>query len=458
MQHSIMTMSGHFIKTKKRPLVECLTCPLCDNLLREATTICECLHTFCKDCIYQKLAEEDTYHCPICNVYLGCLPKEKLRPDNNLQDVRSKIFPLKKKKMKAAENNSLGSAPARRKERSLSSLVINTPPVSAQAGLSSRTKAVARKAGASRGIGNKVNSGKDVDVALDNSERLDSIERPNKMFIKKQFPQRNSGSDPSNQIADDDIKNITSPESGRQRTGKGTSWEPLACLAEAANRTEISQPPLLGLPAIKTEEAEKYRSMKHTNGIKKRGSGPVNVARKKESGKVHPGTNSKIARKLHPTGPERMSISRKQRNVALENDSSVKYERRSNPVWFALLASETQAGDNALPQIPKCYLKVKDGNVPVSYVKKYLVKKLDLKNESEVEITCCGQPIVPSLSLYSLVEFWIQYAASSDRLSSLQEMDHERAESRFNSESRSPTAEEFMMVLIYARKSPRGSS
>ncbi|KAH9305150.1 hypothetical protein KI387_009554, partial [Taxus chinensis] len=303
----------------------------------------------CKDCIYQKLAEEDTYHCPICNVYLGCLPKEKLRPDNNLQDVRSKIFPLKKKKMKTSDNISLGSAPARRKERSLSSLVISTPPVNAQAGLSSRTKSVARKAAASRGIGNK----------------------------------RNSGGDPLNQITDDDIKNIANQENGQKRTGKATSWEPLACLAEAANRTQTCQTPLLGLPAIKTEEADKYRSTKHANGMKRRGSGPVNAVRKKEPDKFYPGPNSKIARKLHATGSERISISRKQRSVALENDSSVKYERRSNPVWFALLASETQVGDNALPQIPKCYLKVKDGNVPVSYVKKYLVKKLDLKNESE---------------------------------------------------------------------------
>jgi len=98
----------------------------------------------------------------------------------------------------------------------------------------------------------------------------------------------------------------------------------------------------------------------------------------------------------------------------------------------------------------------RDGNVPVSYVKKYLVKKLELKNESEVEITCCGQPIVPSLSLYSLVEFWIRYAASADRLSSIQPVDRERAVSKFSSGRSSPYAEDFMMVLIYGRKSPRG--
>jgi len=443
-------MSGHYVNIKKRQLKERLSCPLCCKLLREATTICECLHTFCKECIYQKLLDEETYCCPVCDVYLGCVPVEKLRPDNNLQDVRTKIFPLKRRKMKAPENVPLISAPARRKERSLSSLVINTPPVSAQVSLSSRTKAVARKAAASRGIVSKINSGRDVDITHDQSERLDSLERSRR--------QRNSGGEPLNQMADDDIQNMATQDVSRQRAGKATNWEPLACLAEAANRTETSQLPMLGLAAVKTEHTDKHRSVKHGSGMKRRGSSSINSARKKESGKFHPGPNSKVPRKLHTTGPERVSVSRKQRAVAgsLENGSSMKYERRSNPVWFALLASENQVGDNALPQISKYYLRIKDGNVPVSYVKKYLVKKLELKNESEVEITCCGQPIVPSLSLYSLVEFWIQYAASSDRLSSMQDVDPERAVSKFSSGAGNPSAEEFMMVLIYGRKSPRG--
>jgi len=445
-----MTMTSHYVKIKKCQLKECLSCSLCGKLLREATTISECLHTFCRECIYKKLLDEEASCCPKCNVNLGCVPVEKLRPDNNLQDVRTKIFPSKRRKMKAPESIPLVSAPARRKERSLSSLVISTPPISAQAGLSKRTKAVARKAAASRSVLSKINSGRDVDVAHDQSERLDSLERPRR--------QRNPGGEPLNQMADADIQNIATQEVVRQRTGKSTSWELLACLAEAANRTETSQLPVLGLAAVKTEETDKYRRLKNTNGTKRRASGSIYSVRKKESGKVHPGHSSKVARKLHATGPERMSVSRKQRTVpgSMDNGSSMKYERRSNPVWFALLASQNQIGDNALPQIQNFYLRIKDGNVPVSYVKKYLVKKLELKNESEVEITCCGQPIVPSLSLYSLVEFWIRYAASADRLSSIQPVDRERAVSKFSSGRSSPYAEDFMMVLIYGRKSPRG--
>lgn len=65
------------------------------------------------------------------------------RPDHNLQDLRAKIFPLKRKKVKAPE---IVSLPARRKERSISSLVVSTPKVSAQAGTKGRrTKAATRK-------------------------------------------------------------------------------------------------------------------------------------------------------------------------------------------------------------------------------------------------------------------------------------------------------------------------
>lgn len=66
-----------------------------------------------------------------------------LRPDHNLQDLRAKIFPLKRKKVKAPE---IVSLPVKRKERSISSLVVSIPKVSAQTGTTGkRSKAVTRK-------------------------------------------------------------------------------------------------------------------------------------------------------------------------------------------------------------------------------------------------------------------------------------------------------------------------
>lgn len=72
-----------------------------------------------------------------------------IRPDHSLQDVRTKIFPFKRRKVNAPEAVPSHTLPARRKERSLSSLVVSTPRVSAQATMTGRrSRAVVRKAGA----------------------------------------------------------------------------------------------------------------------------------------------------------------------------------------------------------------------------------------------------------------------------------------------------------------------
>lgn len=44
----MMTISSnHVVKVKREKLEACMTCPVCNELFREATTISECLHT-CK--------------------------------------------------------------------------------------------------------------------------------------------------------------------------------------------------------------------------------------------------------------------------------------------------------------------------------------------------------------------------------------------------------------------------
>ncbi|EPS62332.1 hypothetical protein M569_12460, partial [Genlisea aurea] len=88
-------MSHQVLNLKRKAVAPCMTCPLCRKLFRDATTIIECLHTFCRKCIYEKLCDEEMETCPICNISLGCVPLDKLRTDHNLQDVVSKIFPSK---------------------------------------------------------------------------------------------------------------------------------------------------------------------------------------------------------------------------------------------------------------------------------------------------------------------------------------------------------------------------
>ncbi|XP_034917135.1 uncharacterized protein [Populus alba] len=66
--------------------------------------------------------------------------------------------------------------------------------------------------------------------------------------------------------------------------------------------------------------------------------------------------------------------------------------------WFTLSSSINREGE-ALPQIPKAYIRVKDENVTVFMVKKYLVRKLGLSNEDEIEISCMGQKLMHAQTL-----------------------------------------------------------
>ncbi|KAL6983996.1 hypothetical protein U1Q18_017371 [Sarracenia purpurea var. burkii] len=58
--------------------------------------------------------------------------------------------------------------------------------------------------------------------------------------------------------------------------------------------------------------------------------------------------------------------------------------RPRSGIWFMLRASQNQAREHFLPQIPKSYLRIKDGRMTVGLLMKYLVIKLTLDSESEV--------------------------------------------------------------------------
>ncbi|KAL6652798.1 hypothetical protein ACP70R_011723 [Stipagrostis hirtigluma subsp. patula] len=56
-------------------------------------------------------------------------------------------------------------------------------------------------------------------------------------------------------------------------------------------------------------------------------------------------------------------------------------------VWFALQAAPHQGREPFLPQIPRSYLRIKDGRVTVRLLIKYLANKLGLEDESEFSTT-----------------------------------------------------------------------
>jgi hypothetical protein len=103
-----------------------LTCPLCQGYYRDAHTIVDCLHSFCKSCLIlffeqklrqrqadEKLKKNKGYYttsphlcCPTCDMEVGPHPFRKhtsistvqILPDRTLQEIVDKLFPQFKAK------------------------------------------------------------------------------------------------------------------------------------------------------------------------------------------------------------------------------------------------------------------------------------------------------------------------------------------------------------------------
>ncbi|KAJ8559328.1 hypothetical protein K7X08_003386 [Anisodus acutangulus] len=426
-------MTNEVVEVNRDTIAACITCPLCHRLLRDATTVSECLHTFCRKCIYKKLSDEETDCCPICNIDLGCVPLEKLRPDHNLQDLRAKIFPYKRQKVQAPEVVPSVTPPIRRKERSLSSLVVSTPRVSTQTGTTGRrSKSVARKTlrgstfSVEKPVKKEENSGED---QLDSSSSPETLNK-----FTQNIGQNSSSAELSGQpTPENETENGTD-----QWEGKVDLWKPLNCLVEVANRSKSAKFSSQGSTA-KSECLHSHDNEAHVRKTKVKKHG-LKI-------KVHDDKNNSGPAHLESDKPKKVRRNRPKKASEVEGFSispqavldaiTTKCERRNNPIWFSLMASEDQEGDAPLTQISASYLRIKDGNIPVSFIQKYLMKKLDLMSEDEVEIRCMGQLIDPTLQLNTLVDMWLE-TTSSEKVPAVT----------------GSSAKDFVMVLVYARKVP----
>jgi len=82
------------INIDKNKLVSYLKCPLCDGIFRTPTTINECMHTFCKNCIYKFFYQNPLKdECPKCKTKLGGKPLESLIFDHSLSVLVEVLFP-----------------------------------------------------------------------------------------------------------------------------------------------------------------------------------------------------------------------------------------------------------------------------------------------------------------------------------------------------------------------------
>ncbi|XP_010551698.1 PREDICTED: E3 ubiquitin protein ligase DRIP1-like [Tarenaya hassleriana] len=481
------------VKLEKEKLKTCLTCPICNDLFDRATTISECLHTFCRKCIYDKITEEDLDSCPVCNADLGCAPLEKLRPDHSLQDLRLKLFPENGENSKVeTETSEDPLSNSRRKEKSLSSLVAGSDADTTKVSNLDHETVRVHSVSDSVIVGNHGEKVEDVlQVKISPrglpkhwAGRRKSKPSPEKNDVRlesdmlnEEEPRNKAGNAPKIQSV-----SMILPDNGQdhrlnyeavpfegEMPKKNTIqeneefpfnlWKPLSCLAEAADKTKFgksnepeSKPSLDRKPVrddasdqmtvepiVPSNSQEDGKSAPSSENDKAKTSVPKQKGRSNGNCSSPPSLRPRKLRKIlgivqkNESVPEVIVTS--QEATAVEAND--KAEGRNVPVWFSLVASENQGTKAPLPQISSCYLRVKDANLPVSYIQKYLVKKLSLASEAEVEISLRGEPLHSSLRLHSLRDWWVQKAPVSERLSPLV----------------GGSAKDFVMVLSYSRKS-----
>lgn len=69
-----------------------VVCSLCAGYFVDATTITECLHTFCKSCIVKYF--QTSKNCPMCSLQIHeTQPLFNLRLDRTMQDIVAKVVP-----------------------------------------------------------------------------------------------------------------------------------------------------------------------------------------------------------------------------------------------------------------------------------------------------------------------------------------------------------------------------
>ncbi|EQC35625.1 hypothetical protein SDRG_06909 [Saprolegnia diclina VS20] len=65
-----------------------ITCTLCNGYFRQPYTVRECIHTFCKSCIFKHIVTQDKRACPVCEGPFGTYPLSgtKRKPPEIVQD------------------------------------------------------------------------------------------------------------------------------------------------------------------------------------------------------------------------------------------------------------------------------------------------------------------------------------------------------------------------------------
>ncbi|XP_072146853.1 E3 ubiquitin protein ligase DRIP2 isoform X1 [Setaria viridis] len=380
-------------RVRRDVLAARMTCPLCQGLLREATAITHCLHTFCRECIMEKINDDEVECCPVCNIDLGCDPEEKLRPDHNLQDIRNKLFPIKKKKVDSLKAPT--TLPAKRKQRSLSSLVVDTPSVEKWTGLTGKRTKAKRRAAASRATSSSNNgtmklpaksegrdqktektsalqSTKVAKTAKKNESRDQKIEKASaqqstKAAIAANKKQRSTDVEVSSKPYSEDKKNAKKADKvvhAARKAKAPRSTPKIHGATEEQIKKKGSELP------IRKEETENEVNIPGTTVAKR--SNELSHREGAENEVNIPGTTvENNGTSSEPAPSTDQATTEDNSNQGLSGSASTLHDPITTPVWFSLVSSPNQKGDLQLPELSKSYLRIKDGSLQISFVQRW---------------------------------------------------------------------------------------
>ncbi|VVA98609.1 unnamed protein product [Arabis nemorensis] len=412
-------MDESSVKAERKVIGKCFTCPICNKFFVDATTIIECIHTFCRKCIRDKITAENLKACPVCQVDLGANPLEKLRTDNIWLDLRSTIFPPKPATKKHK---------AKKKKKTVSSVLAAPSRVSTSADQSNTDDAPLEP----EKLTEKV---EDVPQIQSSSRPLVKYRRrQRKNPMPKRFNDIGLEPDIEQDEGENDFEIVLNIEQDNGLAGAGASEvcngtaiivEPAKSLNSKQNHVsggdtddevsgEVNQNTLVIISDGETEEI--FGEQPKKNAKENQESSVRSSCDKKQKGKAY---SPPVLR------------SRKTRNV---DSAGTSQNAISKEVWFTLAALKNQHSNRPLPEIPTLYFKC-NGNLPVSYVKKLVAKKLNLDSKDEVEIWLRKEPLCSSQLLHTVLDWWIETTPIFDQRSAMI----------------GNSGEEFVMKLNYSR-------
>lgn len=89
---SLPVVSGGHVTLLTSTLNKHLVCTICSGYFRNPQTVIECMHTFCKVCLYKRF-RSGYKSCPTCSTKMEPDPYKAILADRTLQELVDKMFP-----------------------------------------------------------------------------------------------------------------------------------------------------------------------------------------------------------------------------------------------------------------------------------------------------------------------------------------------------------------------------